>query len=1083
MHSHVLTQRFRYPEKVNRSPAASRLSAGHCPAQLWRFLIFSLSLLLSITSLVAQPAVEWDKIVGRGLYLATPTSDGGLIAGVSNESDYLIFKFNASGVKEWEKSYVGNKSDQLSAIIQTSDGGYLLGGSSNSDAGIDKSQDSYWAESNDFWIVKVSANGTKQWDKTFGGTGNDVLTTMKQATDGGYIIGGSSNSGISDVKSEGSKGEYNDYWVIKISSSGNRQWDRTIGGAKSDELYSIDLTNSGGYILGGTSYSNISGDKTVDSKGNSDYWIVQLSANGSKQWDRTIGGISYDNFLSVQRTADGGFILGGFSQSPTGADKSENLIGVIDFWIVKVNSDGIKQWDRTLGGKEWELLRSVIQTSDGGFIIAGNSESFKSGSKTVSRKGKSDYWIVKIGPDGKKIWDQSFGAGAGSTSQLFGAFPAYDGGYWLCGNTDGYDAANDKADSGSGTWFVKLLAESNTRKLSFSATSLEFTNTGNTTTPPQTVNLTANTGTTAVSVKKSFSAWLNLPTASLGSLSFKVDPSGIFPGNFKTVVNATAPGYARALMTVNLRVNDVTTPPTLEPIGNKELLAGQTLSFTATATAALGQTKTFSLVNAPAGAAIDSASGFFKWIVPQDAGVYPITVRVSSNTSPVLFDEETIGVKVNIPIDNTAIRINAGGSGYTTPDGRYFEADRYYGGMDRASSVKDVDILNTTDDEIYRSGRCSDKFNYAIPVRNGTMKVTLHFAEIFWGVYPNRDGKPGQRVFNVNAEGVNKLANYDIIARAGGPLRAVKESFEVQVIDGYLNLDFLALRDKPRVSAIEVEFLSPLTEVTLWPVADAYVRYGTNSGTNYGKESLRVKATSPADWDYTSYIKFSLDDLVEIKSAKIRLFGGNVESNKRVRIGVIGVDNDDWTEMGINGNNAPTGVTATLGSFESERNRKHFEVDITEFAKAQLGKDKVLTLQLKDISTRNNIVWFNSREASRDAPKLILTANRAVSSASRMESEVALDEISEPETESSVIYPNPVRSRFTLQISNQHRENIALEIINEAGRAYPVKTTDALHAGTRAEVNIADLALDKGMYLLKVQSAAKSEVLKLIVTE
>lgn len=1086
MHSTLLAQRCLQPKSGKRFTAISSEFTGNyfiqIQSQLRRNLLITLSLiLLSIGSLVAQSAVEWDKVVGRSFSIATNTSDGGIMLGTTNSFNYVIAKFNASGVKEWEKTFVGNNNDQLTDVIQTADGGYLLGGNSNSNAGLDKSEDAYWGQGNDFWIIKISANGTKQWDKTYGGTRNETLAAMKQTPDGGYILGGSSSSGISDVKTESSKDQENDYWVIKINASGTRQWDRTLGGTSSDELNSLELTASGGYILGGTSFSGISGNKTASLKGLTDYWVVQLSANGSKQWDKTYGGQQYDNLQSVIRTSDGGFLLGGQSQSPNGADKTEATAGGSDFWIIKVDSDGEKLWDKTLGGTEYETLRSINRTSDGGFLIAGYSDSGVSGNRKSARKGMMDFWIVKLTSTGAKSWDQAIGAGANSTNFLISALPAYDGGYYLCGTTDSYDAGSDKADAGSGTWIVKLLSESNKKKLFFSASTLEFVNTGSTTTPAQIVNLTASTGTPAVTLSKSLSPWLTLPTPALGANAFKVNVAGVYPGIFKGVVNATAPGYARALMTVNLQVNDVTTPPTLNRIGNKELLAGQILTFTATATAALGQTKTYTLRNAPQGAAIDTASGNFRWILPQIAGVYRFTVRVSSNTTPVLYDEETIAVTVLNPVDVADIRINAGGGGYTAADGRFFEADRYYGGVDRTSTIVEGDILNTTDDALYQSGRSSENFNYAIPVQNGTMKVTLHFAETFWGVYPGREGKAGQRLFNVNAEGGNKLASYDIFARAGGSLKAVKETFEVEVIDNMLNLDFRALADKARLCAIEVEFIKPL--FTVAAVADSYVRYGVYGGTNYGKESrLNVKETGIVDQNRSTYIKFSLAEFRNITSAKVRLTGRNVEGgSSNVVIGVTGLENDNWTETGITGNNVPTGIETTLGKFDVANNQSNYTVDITEFAKSQLAGNKFLTIRLQDLSRRNRRVELFSRENLIDVPKLIITTTEPVGSAARLAGEETAAENSEGSNESSVIYPNPVRTQFTLQVGNQHQEAVSLQLVNEAGRIYPVKTNEVLHAGTKAEVNIADLALHEGVYLLKVQSVSRSEILKVLV--
>ncbi|WP_161597174.1 CBM96 family carbohydrate-binding protein [Dyadobacter flavalbus] len=1046
-------------------------------------------LLLSASSLLAQPAIEWDKIAGTSIVTSCSTSDGGAMLGSNvqfgvTDTDYFITKVNAAGVKEWEKTFVGNRTDELVSIIQTSDGGYLLGGTSGSNAGFDKSQNAYSNEDVDFWIIKISANGTKQWDKTYGGTRTDILKSMKQTTDGGYIIGGSSISGPSDVKTEDPKGEYQDYWVIKISSTGARQWDKTIGGSNYDELSVVDQTAGGGYILGGISMSPRSGDKTSDSKGYGDYWIVKLSPNGSQQWDRTIGGNYEDRLVSLEHTTDGGYLLSGTSNSGKGGDKSEPGLGETDFWIVKINSDGIKQWDKTLGGTDNETLRTARQTSDGGYIIAGHSVSGKNGNKTTVLKSQTDYWLVKLNANGTKIWDKSIGAAARSSSNLVSVLPAKDGGLLLIGNIDIYDFGNNKTASGSGAWIVKLVSESNTKKLIFSASSLQFINSGNTTTPTQSVNLRASSGTPVVTLNKSLASWLPVPTSSLGSLPFKVNPTGIQPGKYKAVVHATAPGYARAIITVNLQVNDVTTPPTLDPIGNKELLAGQVLRFTALATSALGQTKKFSLVNAPQGAAIDTSTGVFRWVTPQVSGTYQFNVKVSSNTTPVLTDEETITVKVTEPEQVVPIRINAGGGDYTTADGHFFEADRYFEGVDRTSSVANVDIRNTADDELYRSARSSESFSYNIPVYSGKMKVTLHFAEIYWGVYPGRIARPDRRKFSVLAEGLSRISNYSILTKTGGPLIAVKQTFEVIVTDGRLNLDFIKISDQPSVSAIEVEMLQPLYVTPLSPVADSYV-VSTQGGANFGKEpNLQVESYYyiPSEKRH-AYIKFSLAAFTDITSAKIRIYTQSAVNRNNLFVDVIGLDNDNWTETGITWDNAPKGVQTTLGQIDLSRKAKYFELDVSTFAMAQLASDKTVTFRVQDNKNREFKVEFNSRENAVYPPELIIATTSPVSSVTRLAAEEMPKETAEAGAESSVIYPNPVRTQFTLHIGNQHQEAVTLQLFNEAGRAYNLKTPEVLHAGTKAEISIADLSLDKGIYLLKVQSVSRSEVLKLMVVK
>ncbi|WP_171036515.1 CBM96 family carbohydrate-binding protein [Dyadobacter sediminis] len=1048
--------------------------------------------LLAASGLLAQPAIEWDKayepVPGLAPKIVCPTADGGIIVGralyPSDNADYIVVKYDVNGNKEWDKTFSGNKQDNLNAIIQTSDGGYLLGGSSNSDPGQDKTDNAY-ASSVDYWIVKISANGSKEWDKTYGGSRADNVRSLKQTKDGGYLVGGNSLSSRDGVKSESSRGAH-DIWVIKTTSDGTKEWDKTIGGSWPDSLVYVDQTASGNYILGGTSLSYVGGDKTAPNKGLYDFWVVQLAPDGSKIWDKTFGGYISDNLKFMERTSDGGYIMGGQTGSPVGEDKSENGFGYLDYWLIKINADGVKQWDRTLGGTRGDLLTSVKQTPDGGYIIGGSSSSDKSGNKTEARKGSTDYWIVKLNADGSIAWDKTIGGARDTNNQLIGAFVAQDGGYLLCGTSAGKATGNDRTVAMSNSpelWVVKLVSETNTKALTFSSGSLKFTKEGNSTIPAQSVKLSANTGTPAVTLKNSKVSWLTLPAPALGSLPFTVNPAGLSPEKYTSLVVATAPGYARALLKVNLHVNDVTTPPVLDPIGDKELTAGDTLVFTATATTGAGQTKQFSLIGAPEGTTIGESDGVFSW-APLVAGTYRFVVRISVAAMPELYDEETITVKVLKPANETSVRINAGGGAYKTSDGRIFDADNYYSGIDRTSTIgADVDILSTTDDELYRSGRSSDYFNYNIPVKNGILKVTLHFAETYWGVYPGRPGDKDKRRFNVSAEGVVKLDNYSIIGHAGQPLNAVQETFEVAVTDSVLNLAFSSTqekRDQPRVSAIEVEFVNSLP-IIITPVADSYVSYGANANTNYGKEpTLDVKATSVPELQRVSYLKFSLATVSDVTSAKFRIYGYNHQADTRVNLDLIGLDNDDWTETGITANNAPTGVMTALAYLSVTREPEYFEVDITEFAKAQFASDKMLTLRIDQTFGGKRII-FNSRENAAFRPELIINTSEPVNSVTRLAAEEVDNNTAESGAESSVIYPNPVRTQFTLQIGNQHQEAVALQLFNEAGKAYNIKTPELLHAGTKAEISIADLALSEGIYFLKVQSISKSEVLKIVV--
>ncbi len=247
-----------------------------------------------------------------------------------------------------------------------------------------------------------------EWQRTIGGSGYDYLRSVQQTFDGGYILGGWSNSNISGDKTENSQGA-TDYWVVKTDSAGNIQWQKTIGGSGYDWLLSIQQTTDGGYILGGTSDSNTSGDKTENSKGYRDYWILKSDSAGNIQWQKTIGGSNYDELSCIKQTTDGGYILGGKSNSDMSGDKTENSNGGWDYWIVKTDSMGNIQWQNTIGGGGYDYLWYLKQTADSGYILGGMSASFISGDKTDNSKGSHDYWIIKTNVGGTIQWQKTIG--------------------------------------------------------------------------------------------------------------------------------------------------------------------------------------------------------------------------------------------------------------------------------------------------------------------------------------------------------------------------------------------------------------------------------------------------------------------------------------------------------------------------------------------------------------------------------------------------------------------------------------------------------------------------------------------------
>lgn len=437
-------------------------------------LLFILLITFYTTNLYAQnPLVkQWDKRFGGtdNDYLTSlqQTYDGGYILGGYTESgiggdktqpswggpDYWVVKIDSLGNKQWDKRFGGIDFEILSSLQQTKDGGYILGGYSFSGINGDKTQSSWGAF--DYWIVKVDSLGTKQWDKRFGGIDDDRNNTLKQTIDGGYILGGYSSSGISGDKTQPAWGGA-DYWIVKIDSLGVKQWDKRFGGTSDDFLFSLQQTTDGGYILGGFSTSSLNGNKTQPSWGNEDYWIVKIDSVGTQQWDKRFGGTSNDFLYSLQQTTDGGYILEGYSYSGISGDKTQPAWGGGDYWIVKINSFGIFQWDKRYGGTGYEEGSGYIsQTTNGGYLLSGDSYSPMSGDKTENNLGFEQAWVVKTDSLGNQLWDKTVFTNGHDEFGL--AIQTKDGCYAMANSTNGgIGGYKTQASQGvSDYWIIKF---------------------------------------------------------------------------------------------------------------------------------------------------------------------------------------------------------------------------------------------------------------------------------------------------------------------------------------------------------------------------------------------------------------------------------------------------------------------------------------------------------------------------------------------------------------------------------------------------------------------------------------------------
>ncbi|WP_242117338.1 hypothetical protein [Aestuariivivens sediminicola] len=334
----------------------------------------------------------------------TQSSDGD-IANKSNSSfDYWIMKFDATDALQWQKTYGGSDQDRANDIIQTEDGGFAVLGFSNSANGDVTENEGQ----TDYWLLKLDGSGNLSWQRSFGYSGVDNGISMIQTRDGGYLLAGildvSASGGLGNSRSALSKKHAGgDYWVIKLDPMGTMQWSKYYGGTFTDTPNGLFQTADNDYIIVGFSDSN---DVDIsNNQGSYDFWIIKISETGDLIWEHSFGGSEIDEAWGIIASGDGNYLIVGNTRS-NDKNVTQNK-GAADLWLIKINDDGNLLWKKCLGGSNFDQGQSISQSQDNTFIISGNSRS--SDGHVSENKGQNDAWIMKIDTNGNLLWEKTIG--------------------------------------------------------------------------------------------------------------------------------------------------------------------------------------------------------------------------------------------------------------------------------------------------------------------------------------------------------------------------------------------------------------------------------------------------------------------------------------------------------------------------------------------------------------------------------------------------------------------------------------------------------------------------------------------------
>jgi gliding motility-associated-like protein len=359
--------------------------------------------------------------------------------------DLWVVKLDKCGAIQWEKSFGGTGYESARDVVQIADGGYMILGETNS---TDGGVVSGYGGTKDIWLLKLSPTGNLEWQKRYGGSGLDIGNHIEITTDGGFLLAASSSSNDGDIRGNHSTGTYTDGVLIKITATGILQWSKCFGGSKNEELFDIEIINGTTYLAGFT--NSIDGDIPPNQK-NYDMWLLAIDANGNKILSKIYGGSQNDVAYCMSKGANGTLTLAGYTTSSDGDVSSAR--GGQDYWVINVDTRGRLNWQKVIGGTDAEYAKTIITDSDSSYVIGGVT--YSTDGDVTGSLGNGDYWTVKINPAGTIVWKQNFG-GSGNDHLRYMIRNPLRNEYYLAGDSESGDGDFNNAQGDADFAVIKF---------------------------------------------------------------------------------------------------------------------------------------------------------------------------------------------------------------------------------------------------------------------------------------------------------------------------------------------------------------------------------------------------------------------------------------------------------------------------------------------------------------------------------------------------------------------------------------------------------------------------------------------------